>query len=126
MKSRRLVKIESPYRGDIPLNIAYAKLAMLDSILRGEAPIATHLLYTEVLNDYDEVERALGISLGYEWLQASDLVAFYIDLGMSPGMQECHKLLVNATYRVPYENRRINPNDLAKLVHSGPDKPESV
>lgn len=126
MKNRKLVKIESPYAGDIARNVAYAKLAMLDSILRGEAPIATHLLYTEVLNDNDPKERVLGIELGYEWLQAADLVVFYIDFGMSGGMTECRKLLRNAIYRVPFEDRRIDPNDLNKLINSGPDKPESV
>ena len=117
MRHRKLVKIESPYRGNTKRNKAYANLAMLDSILKGEAPIATHLLYPEVLNDDDPEERKLGISLGYDWLSAADLVAFYIDFGISAGMRECYKLLTGATYRVPYEFRRINPNDLNKLVH---------
>src|SRR5690606_3550939 len=43
---QRLVILESPYAGNIDLNIDYARAAVRDSLSRGESPIASHLLYT--------------------------------------------------------------------------------
>ena len=40
------VIIESPYTGDVERNLEYARRCMRDSIKRGEAPFASHLLYT--------------------------------------------------------------------------------
>jgi hypothetical protein len=82
----RLVIIESPYSGDIINNEAYARKAMFDSLSRGEAPLASHLLYTQVLNDSVENEREQGINAGLAWMRHADAVVFYIDRGWSPGM----------------------------------------
>ncbi|WP_456298617.1 DUF7768 domain-containing protein [Brevibacterium antiquum] len=39
--------LESPFAGDTPTNLAYARAAMHDSLMRGEAPFASHMLYTQ-------------------------------------------------------------------------------
>lgn len=84
------VIIESPYAAakgrTVAEHVHYACCAMLHSIKLGEAPFASHLLYPEVLDDSDALQRARGIQAGYEWMQAADIVAFYIDFGWSPGM----------------------------------------
>lgn len=90
----RRVIIESPYDGatpfDVAFNIRYLAAAMRDSIARGEAPFASHGLYTlaGVLDDADPVERERGILCGYAWRHAADLTVVYQDLGISPGMQD--------------------------------------
>jgi hypothetical protein len=43
----RRVIIESPYSGDVETNVAYARAALRDCLSRGEAPLASHLLYTQ-------------------------------------------------------------------------------
>jgi len=106
------VIIESPYRGEVERNKAYLKICMLDSIERGEAPSASHKLYTDVLDDNDPYERALGIELGFAWLKAADLVAFYIDFGMSSGMAACLEDIRTARFRVKSEIRRVQPHVL--------------
>lgn len=85
----RLVILESPYAGDIAKNTAYARRAVRDSIARGEAPIASHLLYTQagILDDADPAQRLLGMACGVAWYRVADAAVFYVDLGMSPGMQ---------------------------------------
>ncbi len=80
------VVIESPYAGDVEKNLSYAKMCLKDSLKRGEAPIASHLLYTQVLDDNLPSERMWGIEAGLAWLELADLHVFYIDLGMSAGM----------------------------------------
>jgi len=83
----RLVILESPYAGNITANLAYARAAMRDSLNRDEAPLASHLLYTQMLDDSDPGQRALGIKAGQAWLLKAEAVAVYIDLGISPGMK---------------------------------------
>lgn len=84
----KLVIIESPYAGDVERNIKYARAAMADCLKRGEAPIASHLLYTQdgVLDDNIPAERSMGIAAGLAWRKVADAAVFYIDLGWSNGM----------------------------------------
>lgn len=85
----RLVIIESPYAGDVERNVRYARAAMADSIVRGEAPFASHLLYTQpgILRDEIPDERLRGIEAGFAWGAHAELVAVYTDLGISRGME---------------------------------------
>ena len=85
------VAIESPYaaneRFSVEDHVAYARAAMLDSLRRGEAPFASHLLYTQVLDDGIAEERAHGMAAGLALSLRLDLAAFYVDLGWSRGME---------------------------------------
>lgn len=85
---RKVVLIESPYAGDVGRNTEYAKMAMLDSISRGEAPIATHLLHTQVLDDNDQGMRQIGMDCGAAIARMVDGLAVYVDYGISRGMVE--------------------------------------
>jgi len=91
----KLVIIESPYAGDIEANTAYARLCMRDSLERGEAPIASHLLYTQpgILREEVQSEREWGIAAGLAWRKVAELSAFYIDRGWSKGMLAAKELL---------------------------------
>jgi len=88
-KEKEIVIIESPFAGDVEANIAYARAAVRDSLLRGEAPYASHLLYTQegVLNDLVPVERELGITAGFEFRYSATKTAVYWDRGISNGMK---------------------------------------
>lgn len=67
-------------------NLVYARLALLNSLLRGEAPLASHLLYTQVWSEKPEL-RENGIKAGIEAHHVCGLVALYVDLGVSGGMK---------------------------------------
>lgn len=84
----KLVIVESPFAGDIEGNLAYARAALRDCLSRGEAPIASHLLYTQpgVLEDGVPEQRELGIAAGLAWRWAVDYQIFYTDRGWSRGM----------------------------------------
>lgn len=78
------------FRGlEIARNIDYGCAALADCFRRGEAPYASHLLYTRrgVLDDTKPDERQLGIRAGFMWRKRSDATAVYTDLGISQGMQ---------------------------------------
>jgi hypothetical protein len=86
----KLTIIESPYQGDVARNLCYARAALRDSLLRGESPLASHLLYTQdgVLDDTLPDERRRGIEAGHAWLPHADMVVVYADLGVSEGMRQ--------------------------------------
>ncbi len=106
------VVIESPYAGDIERNIAYAKAAVMDCLNRGEAPIASHLLFTlpGLLDDNNAEQRKLGIEAGTAWHAVADLVVFYEDYGISSGMQAAITSLFDEEtkkFKVPVAFRKI-------------------
>lgn len=84
----KLVIIESPYAGDVEMNVEYARECLKHSLMLGEAPIASHLLYTQpgVLDDLIPEHRAMGINAGLAWRRVADKAIFYNDLGYSKGM----------------------------------------
>jgi len=89
-EKRTTVLIESPYAGDTPekvqQNIEYAQKAIKDCLERKEAPFASHLLYTQALDDNVPSERELGIKAGLVYSQIVDKIVVYIDRGISDWM----------------------------------------
>ena len=95
----RLVLVESPFacivgtpeerRLGVLRNVTYARLACHDCYRRGEAAYASHLFYTQphILDDDVAEERAFGIDAGLAWGKSAEASAFYIDLGVSRGME---------------------------------------
>lgn len=83
----KLVVIESPYSGEVEKNVKYARECVLDSLRRDEAPYASHLFYTQVLDDLNPEERTLGMDAGFAWGAKADLVVAYTDKGISRGME---------------------------------------
>jgi hypothetical protein len=84
----KLVILESPFAGDVEANIKYARACVRDSLLRGEAPIASHLLYTQegILNDEIKEERQHGIDSGLAWKAVAHGSVVYTDKGITKGM----------------------------------------
>jgi hypothetical protein len=94
----RRVILESPYAGrgcwlrqlfERWRNRRYARACVRDSLVRGEAPIASHLLYTQpgILRDELRAERQWGIDAGLAWRTVADATVVYVDRGISSGMQ---------------------------------------
>jgi hypothetical protein len=100
----RLVIIESPYAGDIHGNTQYARQCVRDSLARGEAPIASHLLYTQpgILRDEVPHERQWGIEAGLAWRVKADASVVYTDRGITKGMKYGIKAAEDAGVPVEY------------------------
>ena len=106
-----LVIVESPFATGLlhteREHITYARACMKDCLGRGEAPYASHLLYTQegVLDDSIPEEREHGIQAGFAWRQVAAKTVVYEDLGISRGMQYG---IDDAKKRgIPVEYRRI-------------------
>src|SRR4029434_4384531 len=104
----KLVILESPYAGDVERNTLHARRALKDSLMRGEAPIASHLLYPQVLDDLIPSERLLGIEAGLAWRKVAEVTVVYQDYGISPGME--YGIQLAQERRIPIEYRSIGQN----------------
>lgn len=105
------VVLESPFAGDVERNQKYARLCVRDCLKRGEAAIASHLLYTQehILDDNKPEERMLGIEAGFAWNTQAEMVAVYTDFGLSSGMVKGMEFAKSQGIRV--ETRKL-PNDV--------------
>jgi hypothetical protein len=107
----RRVILESPYGAATPegvaANVAYACRCVRDSLLRGESPIASHLLYTQpgILDDSVPAEREAGIEAGLKWVAVADFMVVYTDLGISNGMRQ--GITRAERYYIPIEYRTL-------------------
>lgn len=82
------VYICSPYAGNIKENVAAAKEFCRFAIKRECQPVASHLLYPQVLNDEDPLAREMGLSFGLSLLSGCEEVWVFKDYkGISDGMQ---------------------------------------
>lgn len=119
----RRVFLETPYQGetvnDILRNVAYARACMSDSLSRGEAPFASHLLYTQdgVLDDKQADERELGIAAGLSWAECADATIVYEDQGISDGMRLGIQHAKEAGREIVY--RTLSDDAKNRLHHMG-------
>ena len=103
------VVIESPFAGDVARNLTYLRAAMHDCLHRGEAPYASHGLYTQpgVLDDLKPEERQRGIAAGHAWYDVAQYIVAYTDydisLGMKIGMAHALTLGKEIRYRELYQ-----------------------
>ncbi|WP_333571332.1 DUF7768 domain-containing protein [Sphingomonas sp.] len=103
----KLVILESPYAGDVDANVEYARRCVRDSLARGEAPIASHLLYTQpgILDDDDPAERQWGIDAGLAWKAVAHGSVVYTDRGITRGME--HGIAAAKAAGLPVEFRTL-------------------
>jgi hypothetical protein len=114
----RLVIVESPYASGTVQgrkdNITYLRRALRDCLMRGEAPFASHAIYTQagVLDDKVPEERALGIEAGLMWGRHAHATVVYLDRGVTEGMRQ-------GMLRADAEGRSIERRDIDTPDHSG-------
>ena len=86
----RLVILESPFHAPDAAGRErfrlYALESLRDSIARGEAPLASHVLYTAALDDSIPEQRQKGIAAGLAWGRVAHATVVYARHGISPGM----------------------------------------
>lgn len=104
----RCVVVETPFDNSDPREVAankvYLRTVMADCIKRGEAPYASHGLYTQpgVLRDGIPEERRKGMEAGFAWIEKADYTVVYTDRGISRGMEEGIELAESLGKKVVY------------------------
>ncbi len=115
-QNRPMTLIESPFSApderELVRNVYYAMLVAHDSLERGEAPYASHLFFTQMLDDNDAHERELGINAGLDIGKLAVRSAIYLDLGVSRGMEYGIESAKNA--RRAIEERRLFEEGLSQ------------
>lgn len=53
----------------------------------GDVPFASHLLYPQCLDEFNRIERFIGIQGNFIWTGLCDVIVVYTDLGFSKGME---------------------------------------
>jgi hypothetical protein len=118
----KLVIVESPYAGEVERNVTYARACVRDSLSRGEAPLASHLLYTQlgILRDEVPSERQWGIDAGLAWAVKADATVVYIDYGISKGME--YGIANAAAAGRPIEFRNLTELPPVEAIEHSPRK----
>ena len=87
IRNRPKVYVASRYAGDVERNVAAAVRCCQFAIRKGFMPVASHLLYPQMLRDNVPEERELGTVFGLALLALCDEVWIFTDGGgLSPGM----------------------------------------
>ena len=86
MTENKMVYIASPYAGDITRNVEFAKAACLFAMRQDCTPVAVHLLYPQLLDDAEPVQRQAATRMGLRVLDACDEL-WLCGSRISPGMQ---------------------------------------
>ena len=105
---RKRVLLLSPYAGNIAKHERYLRRAIRDSVLRNEAPYASHRMYCDALKDRNTVERQWGFECEDAWYRFAQSVVVYEDYGISPGMRET--IMKCLALNLPVERRHIGEN----------------
>ena len=83
-KNRRKVYVASRYAGNVEANVKAATRYCRLVIDQGYMPVASHLLYPQILHDDDPAERELGMLFGLALLRDCDEVWVFGEV--SPGV----------------------------------------
>lgn len=127
------VIIESPFKSNEQYsfheNINYAIRAMVDCLQRGEAPFASHLLYTccvnsdgthgytdDTENSDNPVGRVWGINAGLKWAEHADKTVVYIDNGITEGMKYGIEHAKKHNRPIEYRSLLLNNAEILAIV----------
>lgn len=99
-KNRRKIYVASRYAGDVDANVAAAVTYCRHVIDEGYMPVASHLLYPQILNDNNPEERELGLLFGLSLLAACDEVWVFgtVSPGVAQEIEEAKRLKKQIRY----------------------------
>ena len=96
IRHRPKAYVVSPYAGNTRKNVRNAIRYCQFVIENGRIPVASHLMYPQILDDNDPASRELGLMFGLSLLEICDEVWVFTENGVSEGMraeiQEAMKL----------------------------------
>lgn len=99
-KNRKKIYVASKYAGDVDTNVASVITYCRRVIDEGYMPIASHLLYPQILNDNIPEERELGLMFGLALLRTCDEVWVFgsVTSGVAREIEEAKRLKKQIRY----------------------------
>jgi len=92
----KLIAIESPFAGNVDTHVLYAFACARFVMREGHYPYASHIFFTQFLDDTDPDQRRLGMKAGLAWAKRADERWVFTDLcqptaGMKSGITSAKK-----------------------------------
>ena len=106
-KFRPLIYVCSRYAGDVSVNTAAAVRYCQFVIEQGGIPIASHLLYPQILDDRDKEQRELGLFFGMVLLDVCREIWIFTDGELSEGMEMEYTRARRMRYRIRWFNEQM-------------------
>lgn len=99
-KNRRKIYVASKYAGNVDANVTSAIKYCRRVIDEGYMPVASHLLYPQILNDNIPEERELGLLFGLALLAVCDEVWVFgsVSSGVAKEIEEAKRLKKRIRY----------------------------
>ena len=99
-KNRRKIYVASKYAGDVEKNTAFAVNCCRRVIDEGCMPIASHLLYPQMLDDNNPDEREMGLMFGLALLAVCDEIWVFgeVSAGVAREVSEAKRLKKRIRY----------------------------
>ena len=97
-KNRRKIYVASRYAGDVDANVSAAVTYCRRVIDEGYMPVASHLLYPQILNDNIPEERELGLLFGLLRLCDEVWVFGEVSQGVAQEIEEAKRLKKQIRY----------------------------
>ena len=99
-KNRRKIYVASKYAGDVEKNTAFAVNCCRRVIDDGCMPIASHLLYPQMLDDNNPDEREMGLMFGLALLAVCDEIWVFgeVSSGVAREVAEAKRLKKRIRY----------------------------
>jgi len=85
----------------------YACKCVIDCLGRDESPFASHLIFTQMLDDNISEHRQLGMEAGFTWYSVADYCVVYNNYGISEGMQKGIIKAEQAGLRIHYRKIHV-------------------
>ena len=80
----------------------YATRAIKDSLSKNEAPLASYVFYSDALSPRNPIERDIGLQSQLTWMKGADIIAVYMDFGITPAMQAVINSAILRVKRIEY------------------------
>lgn len=95
---RNLIFVCSPLSGDVARNIRRARGFARFTLDQGAVPVVPHLLYPQLLDDEDPVQREIGVRCGLSLLRGCEELWAFGDRA-TPGM--AREITIARKYGIP-------------------------
>lgn len=108
------VIMESPFAGDVKNNVQYAKNSIRYLATKLISASASHLIYTQMLDDTKKEDRDKGIDKGIDIAHNIDSI-FMVDRGLSGGMKYGYDRAKKERRKVGFQTLSENPTIIQEV-----------
>ncbi len=84
MRQRRAIYVCSPCRGDVEINLRFARAVAAHIARHGDTSVGSHLILAGPLDDEVPSDRSCGLDAGLHLVSLCDLLYAFVEAGSEP------------------------------------------